>query len=113
MHHQLFTRLLSDLHGIQARGGCACAGPYGHRLLGLGRAESDATFAAIERGEETAKPGWVRLNLSALMTDAKADFIVEAVDNLARVAPDYIDKYRADSSTARFAAIPIREDSVA
>lgn len=113
VHHQLFTRLLSDLHGIQARGGCACAGPYGHRLLGLGRAESDATFAAIERGEETAKPGWVRLNLSALMTDAKADFILEAVDNLARVAPDYIDKYRADSSTARFAAIPIREDSVA
>jgi len=113
VHHQLFTRLLSDLHGVQARGGCACAGPYGHRLLGLGRAESDATIAALRRGEETAKPGWVRLNLSALMTDAKADLIVQAVDNLARVAPDYEDRYRADSSTARFNAVPTPEDSVA
>jgi len=113
VHHQLFTRLLSDLHGVQARGGCACAGPYGHRLLGLGRAESDATIAALRRGEETAKPGWVRLNLSALMTNAKADLIVQAVDNLARVAPDYEDRYRADSSTARFNAVPTPEDSVA
>lgn len=113
VHHQLFTRLLSDLHGVQARGGCACAGPYGHRLLGLGRAESDATIAALERGEETAKPGWVRLNLSALMSDAKADLIVQAVDNLARIAPDYAKEYRVDTSTARFKSDLAARDSLA
>jgi selenocysteine lyase/cysteine desulfurase len=113
VHHQFFTRLLSDVAGVQARGGCACAGPYGHRLLGLGRAESDATIAALERGEETAKPGWVRLNLSALMSDEKVDLILEAVDNLARIAPDYADRYRVDTATARFAATSPTGDSLA
>ncbi len=50
VHHQLFTRLLSDLHGIQARGGCACAGSYAHRLLGLDRLSADAVRAAISEG---------------------------------------------------------------
>lgn len=113
VHHQFFTRLLSDLAGVQARGGCACAGPYGHRLLGLGKAESDTAIAALERGEETSKPGWVRLNLSALMSDEKADFIIEAVDNLARVAPDYVDEYSVDTGTARFEANDLTEDSLA
>jgi len=110
VHHQFFTRLLSDLHGVQARGGCACAGPYGHRLLGLGRAESDAAIAALHRGEETAKPGWVRLNLSALMTDEKADLIIEAVDNLVRIAPEYENRYAVDAGTARFNALQSPEE---
>lgn len=113
VHHQFFTRLLSDLYGIQARGGCACAGPYGHRLLGVGRAESDATIDALARGEETVKPGWVRLNLSALMTDTKVDLIIEAVDNLARIAPDYMSRYQVDERTARFNATYAPEDSLA
>jgi selenocysteine lyase/cysteine desulfurase len=102
VHHQFFTRLLSDVTGVQARGGCACAGPYGHRLLGLGKSDSDITIAALERGEETAKPGWVRLNLSALMNDAKVDMIINAVDALSRVAPDYESDYSVDAATARF-----------
>lgn len=102
VHHQFFTRLLSDLHGIQSRGGCACAGSYAHRLLGLDRAASDATFAALARGEETDKPGWVRLNLSALMTDAKADFVISQVDALAHHAAEYLSDYYVDMTTARF-----------
>ncbi|KPP88298.1 MAG: Selenocysteine lyase [Rhodobacteraceae bacterium HLUCCA08] len=113
VHHQFFTRLLSDLAGVQARGGCACAGPYGHRLLGLGRADSDATLAALDRGEETAKPGWVRLNFSALMSDDKADLIVQAVDSLARIAPDYLCDYRVDTGTARFNSQRAPEDFLA
>jgi len=112
VHHQFFTRLLSDLHGIQARGGCACAGSYAHRLLGLDEAASDAMFVALERGEEMSKPGWVRLNLSALMTDEKADMIIRAVDNLAREAPDYRSRYECDPSTARFAPVPTEAASL-
>ena len=63
-----------------------------------------ATIAALERGEETSKPGWVRLNLSALMSDSKADMIINAVDELARIAPEYLSRYHVESSTARFKA---------
>ncbi|WP_193142669.1 MULTISPECIES: aminotransferase class V-fold PLP-dependent enzyme [unclassified Meridianimarinicoccus] len=108
LHHQWFTRLLSDLHGIQARGGCACAGSYAHRLLNLDKAASDATLAALETGQEAEKPGWVRLNLSALLTDEKADFIIDSVDNLAQVAACYLDEYEGDASTARFAHRSLR-----
>ena len=113
IHHQFFTRLLSDVYGIQARGGCACAGSYAHRLLGLDEAESEAMFAAIDRGEEMAKPGWVRLNFSALMSDDKAAMIVEAVDILARKASEYLPQYRADETTARFAPVLETPESLA
>ncbi len=102
LHHQLFTRLLSDVYGIQARGGCACAGPYAHRLLGIEAAESDAIRTAILRGEEMEKPGWTRLNLSVLMEDAKADFVISAVDALARNPYPMADAYCCEAATARF-----------
>jgi selenocysteine lyase/cysteine desulfurase len=102
LHHQLFTRLLSDAYGIQARGGCACAGPYAHRLLGIEAAESEALRTAILRGEEMEKPGWTRLNLSALMDDAKADRVIAAVDELARNPYPMADAYCCDAATARF-----------
>lgn len=68
--------MLSDVHGIQGPAGCACAGPYAHRLLGIDRAQSDALRAAILSGQEMQKLGWTRLNLSALADDKKADFII-------------------------------------
>jgi selenocysteine lyase/cysteine desulfurase len=113
VHHQLFTRLLSDVHGVQARGGCACAGSYAHRLLGLGRRESDATIAAISAGRETDKPGWVRLNLSALMSDEKVDSIIRAVDELAYDAADYLPEYQAETATARFTRQERTKESLA
>ncbi|BBU55322.1 hypothetical protein KU6B_15870 [Mameliella alba] len=79
----------------------------------MGRSESDATIEALERGEETAKPGWVRLNLSALMSDTKVNSIIEAVDNLARTAPDYVKDYRVDTGTARFNAVTASKDPLA
>ncbi len=105
IHHQLFTRMLSDVYGIQARGGCACAGPYAHRLLDIDQAQSKALATAIAAGQELEKPGWVRLNFSYLMSDETADKIIAAVDDLARRAPALSRHYQADSSTARFAPI--------
>lgn len=104
VHQQLFTRMLSDCHGIQARGGCACAGPYAHRLLGIERAESEALHAAILDGEEMRKPGWTRLNFSALLDDGKVDYIIDSVDRLAADPYPMIHAYRADPATARFGA---------
>jgi selenocysteine lyase/cysteine desulfurase len=105
VHHQLVTRMLSDHFGIQARGGCACAGPYAHRLLDIDATRSAAIRAAIARGDEMDKPGWTRLNFSYLIDDAKAAFIIASVDDLARRADSLAAAYEGDPTTARFAAI--------
>lgn len=102
VHQQLFTRMLSDLYGVQVRGGCACAGPYAHRLLGIDRAASEALLARLEAGEESEKPGWVRLNLSYLHSDLQVDIILEAVAELAEAAPRLAALYVGDARTARF-----------
>ena len=86
--------LLNDLFGIQARGGCSCAGPYGHRLLGIDLTKSlessNARSCAAAKG---IKPGWVRVNFNYFISDAAFDYVVEAVNLLAdegwRLLPDY------------------------
>lgn len=102
IHHQLFTRMLSDVYGIQVRGGCACAGPYAHQLMSINKLDSETMRAAIKSGREMEKPGWVRLNFSALMHDEKADFIINAVDTLAKNPKAHMDDYIFDASTARY-----------
>ncbi|WP_417689239.1 aminotransferase class V-fold PLP-dependent enzyme [Roseibium sp.] len=102
VHQQLVTRMLSDVHGIQARGGCACAGPYAHRLLGYDKDTSERLRNAILSGQEIEKPGWTRLNLSVLMSEEKVNTIIDAVDQLARNPHPVCDAYDCDTSTARF-----------
>ncbi|MCB2113143.1 MAG: aminotransferase class V-fold PLP-dependent enzyme [Parvularculaceae bacterium] len=106
VHHQLFTRMLTDMYGVQARGGCACAGPYAHRLLGISEAESERIFSDIMAGHELNKPGWVRLNFSWLQTDEEADHVIAVVDHLAASAVELSDLYDADAASARFTAKP-------
>ena len=101
VHHQLVTRLLSDAHGVQARGGCACAGPYAHRLLDLSADRSANLRDRLAAGHELEKPGWTRVNFSYVMSDAEADAVVEAVIEVAETA-EVADGYSGDSSTARF-----------
>ena len=93
--YQLFTRALSDLYGIQARGGCACAGPYVHRLLGIDSDRSAQLRAEILSGDERQKPGFVRLNLSVLMSDEEVAFILRAVKELAARYETLADLYSA------------------
>ncbi|MDE4145395.1 MAG: aminotransferase class V-fold PLP-dependent enzyme [Pseudophaeobacter sp. bin_em_oilr2.035] len=102
VHQQLFTRMLSDFYGIQARGGCACAGPYAHRLLDIDAQDSNALFADLQAGKELRKPGWVRLNFSYLMRDETARYIIDSVNDLALRAEDLAARYEADPATARF-----------
>ena len=102
VHHQLVTRMLSDFYGIQARGGCACAGPYAHRLLGIDAARSAALRDAIQEGAEMDKPGWVRLNLSYLHSEDEVARILWAVPDLAGRAEDLAAAYAGDARTARF-----------
>jgi len=84
LHHNLVVAILNDLFGIQSRGGCSCAGPYGHRLLGIDIETSHAFEREISRGCEGIKPGWVRVNFNYFVSEAVFDFIVRAVALVAR-----------------------------
>ncbi len=92
-HYDLVGRMLSDVYGIQSRSGCACAGPYGHRLLNIDEDASSQIFAAIMNGDDERKPGFTRLNLSFAASDSEVDFIINSVLDLAREAPTYARLY--------------------
>ena len=68
LHHNFIVALLNDLFGIQSRGGCGCAGPYGHRLLGIDIETSKEFEREIVRGCEGIKPGWVRVNFNYFLS---------------------------------------------
>ena len=93
LHHNFVVALLNDLFGIQARGGCSCAGPYGHRLLGIGIVKSREYEREILRGCEGVKPGWVRINFNYFISDAVFSYLLEAVSLIAehgwRLLPEY------------------------
>ena len=94
LHHDFVVAVLDDLFGIQARGGCSCAGPYGHRLLCITPRRSAALRAQVARGHLGIKPGWARITFTHFMSEAVVDFLVEAVDLVAtyghRLLGDYV-----------------------
>jgi selenocysteine lyase/cysteine desulfurase len=102
LHHNYVVALLNDLFGIQSRGGCSCAGPYGHRLLGIDPERSHEFEREIAGGCEGIKPGWVRVNFNYFIADAVADYIVEAVRLVARDGWRLLDDYRFDTATGRW-----------
>ncbi len=99
LHHNFVVALLNDLFGIQARGGCSCAGPYGHRLLGIDLARSDRFRRAIDSGCEGIKPGWVRVNFNYFISEQTFQFILEAVRLIAREGFQLLHDYRFDPET--------------
>ena len=93
LHHNFVVALLNDLFGIQARGGCSCAGPYGHRLLGIDLATSKEFEREIVRGCEGIKPGWVRVNFNYFLSETQFQYLLDAIHLIAtdgwRLLPDY------------------------
>jgi selenocysteine lyase/cysteine desulfurase len=93
LHHNFVVALLNDLFGVQSRGGCSCAGPYGHRLLGIDIETSHEFEREIGRGCEGIKPGWVRVNFNYFISETVFEFLLDAVDFVAtegwRLVPDY------------------------
>jgi selenocysteine lyase/cysteine desulfurase len=79
-HYDLIVKMLNDRFGIQTRGGCSCAGTYGHYLLHVDRARSYEILNQIQLGNMLAKPGWIRLSIHPTMTDAEIDFIMDAIE---------------------------------
>ncbi|HVU25613.1 MAG TPA: aminotransferase class V-fold PLP-dependent enzyme [Opitutus sp.] len=79
LHYNLAVRLLNDRFGVQARGGCSCAGTYGHYLLHVSPEQSKSITERINTGDKSEKPGWVRLSLHPTTTNEEAGLIVDAV----------------------------------
>ncbi|RGE20374.1 aminotransferase class V-fold PLP-dependent enzyme [Leucobacter sp. wl10] len=99
LHHNAVVAMLSDLFGIQARGGCSCAGPYGHRLLGIGPDRSHEFEQEIARGNEGIKPGWVRVSFNYFVSDEVAQYIVDAVSLIASHGYKLLPHYRFSPRT--------------
>jgi selenocysteine lyase/cysteine desulfurase len=100
LHHNFVVALLNDLFGIQARGGCSCAGPYGHRLLGIDTDTSNRLETEIGKGCEVIKPGWVRVNFNYFISEAEFRYIIDAVHLVAQAGWRLLPHYRFESDTA-------------
>lgn len=100
LHHNFVVALLNDLFGIQARGGCSCAGPYGHRLLGIDDARSHAIEQEVLTGAcEGIKPGWVRVNFNYFIDDETFDYIIDAVRLIATEGATLLPNYTFEPTT--------------
>jgi hypothetical protein len=99
LHHNLVVAILNDLFGIQSRGGCSCAGPYGHRLLGIDPERSHEFQSEIARGCEGIKPGWVRVNFNYFISETVFSYIVEAVELVADLGHRLLDDYWFEPDT--------------
>jgi len=99
LHHNFVVSLLNDLFGIQSRGGCSCAGPYGHRLLKIGTERSHQFEREIGRGHEGIKPGWVRVSFNYFISEAVFSYIVEAVRFVAEQGWKFLPDYRFNPET--------------
>lgn len=99
LHHDFVVAVLSDLFGIQARGGCSCAGPYGHRLLHIDAATSTAIETQVLAGYAGLKPGWVRLSVAYYMSQQEVSYLSRAVDLIARLGHRLLPDYRFDVRT--------------
>ncbi|HEV3251345.1 MAG TPA: aminotransferase class V-fold PLP-dependent enzyme, partial [Puia sp.] len=93
-HYNLIVKLLNDRFGIQTRGGCSCAGTYGHTLLEIDQNHSFELLKSIRAGDLSCKPGWVRLSIHPTMTNAEINYIMDGieatVDNFRDWGKDYI-----------------------
>jgi selenocysteine lyase/cysteine desulfurase len=94
LHHDFVSTLLDHLFGIQNRAGCSCAGPYGHKLLGIGPRDSAFYRAEIARGNLAVKPGWVRLSLPFYASESDIEFVLRAVEFVADRGDLFLPLYR-------------------
>ena len=102
IHHNLVTKLLNDRFGIQVRGGCSCAGTYGHFLLNVDIKLSKEITDRIEAGDLSMKPGWVRLSLHPTMTNNELLFIAEAIKQVSENAAEWGRDYCYNQHTNEF-----------
>jgi selenocysteine lyase/cysteine desulfurase len=101
-HHNLVVRLLNDRFGVMARGGCSCAGTYGHYLLHLDPTRSKAIFSKVDTGDVSERPGWVRLSIHPTMTDAELDYVLGAIEETVQHLPRWAEDYTFSAASGEY-----------
>jgi selenocysteine lyase/cysteine desulfurase len=99
IHHDLAVKILNDRYGIQSRGGCSCAGTYGHYLLAIDEPTSDDLVNRLYKGELTSKPGWIRVSIHPTTTNQEANLVCNAINEVAKNAQEWAKEYVAHGST--------------
>jgi len=93
IHFNLFVKLLNDRFGIQVRGGCACAGTYGHYLLQVSYEKSKEITDRINSGDLSSKPGWIRLSLHPTMTSDELHYVIYGISEIVKYYTDWQEDY--------------------
>ncbi|MFA7359713.1 MAG: aminotransferase class V-fold PLP-dependent enzyme [Candidatus Kapaibacterium sp.] len=102
IHYNLIVRLLSDRYGVQVRGGCACAGTYGHYLLNVDHDHSKYITDLISNGDLSLKPGWVRLSLHPTMTDKDLLLVCNALREIGKNNKEWQEDYVYNNHTNEY-----------
>ena len=102
LHFNLAVQLLNDKYGIQVRGGCSCAGTYGHILLNVEKEQSCEITSKINDGDLTTKPGWVRMSTHPTMTNDEVHFIMNAIEELSKNHIEWAVDYEYNHKTNEF-----------
>src|SRR5664279_541705 len=101
-HYNLIVKMLNDRFGIQTRGGCSCAGTYGHMLLHVDEARSHEILNSIHSGDLLCKPGWIRLSVHPTMTNAEINFIMDAIELTASHFHEWMKDYIYDPESNEY-----------
>ncbi len=110
IHYNLMVKLLNDRFGIQVRGGCSCAGTYGHYLLHVDPTRSKRITDKINQGDLSEKPGWVRLSLHPTMTNQELEYILDAIDEVIKNVDEWTKDYSYSPKTNEYYYIKIKND---
>ena len=113
IHYNLLVKILNDRFGIQSRGGCSCAGTYGHYLFNIDKSTSNKISNFIDSGDLSQKPGWVRLSIHPIMTDEEAHYIVDAVKQTVKNIKKWQNDYTYDPFSNEFKSIhPPQQENI-
>ncbi len=99
LHFNLGVKLLNDKFGIQTRGGCSCAGTYGHYLLSVNKEISHRITASISAGDCSLKPGWIRMSIHPTLTNEEINYLIDGVKQLAANYQEWSKEYTVDYAT--------------
>ena len=102
LHFNLGVKLLNDKFGIQTRGGCSCAGTYGHYLLHVDQETSHNLVCQIASGDLIQKPGWIRMSVHPTTTSAEIEFVCESIRLLAANHQEWANEYQYNPKTNEF-----------
>jgi selenocysteine lyase/cysteine desulfurase len=102
LHFNLAVKILNDRFGIQTRGGCSCAGTYGHFLLNIDNKTSEEIEKQILEGELFSRPGWVRMSIHPTNTDEEINFVCDSIIALSKNHKEWAKDYSYDSNTNEY-----------